>query len=220
LAGQLTLPIPLPIRVGRPACGYPWRWSIVPWLPGVTADTDPPHASQAAAFAAFLRSLHTPAPPDAPVSQVRGVPLRQRAATVEERLDRLAATTDTITLSLRQLWEAAVSAPVDVPPTWIHGDLHPRNVLVEEGRISAIIDWGDLTSGDAATDLAAIWMLFPDEDARQAALAGYGPPSPATIQRAQGWAIFFGLVLLDTGVADNPGNARFGEKILRTVGPI
>src|SRR3954464_2331187 len=85
----------------------------------------------------------------------------------------------------------AITAPLDVPPTWLHGDLHPRNVLVEQGVITGIIDWGDITSGDCATDLAAIWMLFSTPDARQNALAAYVRLSEATLRRAQGWAVLF-----------------------------
>jgi aminoglycoside phosphotransferase (APT) family kinase protein len=108
----------------------------------------------------------------------------------------------------------ALEAPLDVGPTWLHGDLHPRNVLVEGGALSGIIDWGDITAGDAATDLAAIWMLFDDANARRAALNAYGWLSPATLARARGWAVHLGATLLDTGLVDNPRHARIGERTL------
>jgi aminoglycoside phosphotransferase (APT) family kinase protein len=100
-------------------------------------------------------------------------------------------------------------------PTWLHGDLHSRNVLVEHGLISGIIDWGDITSGDCATDLASIWILFSHSQARHDALAAYGNVSEATVKRAKGWAVLFGVMLLDTGLIDNPRNAAIGECILR-----
>lgn len=217
LAERLTLPVPAPVRVGQPGRGYPWSWSVQPWLPGAPADQRAPQASQAQAFAKFLRSLHQAAPASAPANPVRGVPLHQRAGVVEERMRRLAARTHSITKRIRSIWQAALDAPIDVPPTWLHGDLHPRNVLVERGAIAGVIDWGDITAGDRATDLAAIWMLFASSDARQAALAAYGPVSEATLQRAQGWAVLFGVVLLDTGLADNPRNAAIGARALRRV---
>jgi aminoglycoside phosphotransferase (APT) family kinase protein len=217
LTAQLTLPIPAPYRVGAPARGYPWHWSIVPWLQGVPADQNKPVASQAQPFATFLRSLHTPAPADAPINPVRGVPLRQRADAVEERMRRLAGKTDLITPQIMRIWEAALYAPLDAPTTWLHGDLHPRNVLVKQGTITGIIDWGDITSGDGATDLAAIWMLFADAQARHDALAAYANLSQATMQRARGWALLFGVMFLDTGLIDNPRNAALGERILRHV---
>lgn len=94
LAGQLTLPIAVPRRIGIPGRGYPWRWSVVPWLTGEPADEHPPLDSQAGAYGEFLRSLHVPAPADAPVNPVRGVPLRDRAAVVSARLERLTGKPD------------------------------------------------------------------------------------------------------------------------------
>jgi aminoglycoside phosphotransferase (APT) family kinase protein len=118
-----------------------------------------------------------------------------------------------ITPQLEQLWTAALAAPIDVSPTWLHGDLHPRNILVHEGEITGIIDWGDMTVGDAATDLAVVWMLFDDAHLRQRIWTDYGV-SRATWQRAQGWAIMFGVVLLDTGLVDNPSFKIVGQNTL------
>jgi aminoglycoside phosphotransferase (APT) family kinase protein len=217
LANQLTLPVPVPNRVGRPALGYPWHWSVVPWLAGMPADLHEPLASQARILATFLRSLHTSAAVDAPSNPVRGVHLHQRSPTVEARMERLSITNNLVTTRIRQIWDAAVQAPLDVSPTWLHGDLHPRNVLVENGAITGIIDWGDITSGDSATDLASIWMLFADPQTRQDALAGYGQVPEATLQRAKGWAVLFGVMFLDAGLIDSPRNAAMGERILRRV---
>ena len=100
---------------------------------------------------------------------------------------------------------------------WIHGDLHARNVLVEGGVITGVIDWGDITSGDVATDLASIWMLFADKNARKRAIAAYGKSDEATLARAKGWAVLFGAVLLDTGPVDNQRHAAMGEKTLRRI---
>jgi aminoglycoside phosphotransferase (APT) family kinase protein len=217
LAGQLTLPIPVPARVGAPGCGYPWPWSVQRWLPGDAADEHPPAPGQALPFAAFLRALHTPAPADAPRNPVRGDALSARAPVTELRLQRLAERTGLITARVRDVWRRALAAPIDVPPTWLHGDLHPRNVLVARGAISGVIDWGDLTAGDRATDLAAIWMHFADAHARQVALAAYGDLSPATLARARGWAIHLGAVLLETGLVDTPRHARIGARTLRRI---
>lgn len=216
-AARLPLPIPAPVRVGVPALGYPWHWSVIPWLPGQSADQHQPNASQASILANFLRSVHTPAPPDAPTNAVRGVPLRQRVAAIQPRLDRLIRSTNLVTPSVVQIWQEALDAPLDVAPTWLHGDLHPRNVLVEGGALSGIIDWGDMTAGDRATDLASIWMLFADREAQRAALEHYGDVSESTIKRAQGWAVLLGVVLLDTGLVDNPRHAAMGTSILQRV---
>jgi hypothetical protein len=70
---------------------------------------------------------------------------------------------------------------------------------------------------DPATDLASIWMLFAEPRARHNALAAYADLSEATLQRAKGWAVLFGVMLLDTGLIDNPRNAAIGEQTLRRV---
>jgi aminoglycoside phosphotransferase (APT) family kinase protein len=113
-----------------------------------------------------------------------------------------------------ELWQAALAAPMDAPDTWIHGDLHPRNVLVSDGRIIAVIDWGDIAAGDRATDLAGIWMLLPERAAREAAMAQCDSVSPHTWDRARGWALLFAVILLDAGCG---GDARMGAIAHRTL---
>jgi aminoglycoside phosphotransferase (APT) family kinase protein len=88
LSKHLPLSIPTPYRIGIPNKQYPWRWSILPWFPGIPADVEPPSADQTSIFAEFLMALHRPAPPQAPLNPFRGVPLIQRVAAVEERLKR------------------------------------------------------------------------------------------------------------------------------------
>jgi aminoglycoside phosphotransferase (APT) family kinase protein len=183
----------------------------------VPADLSEPASSQARPLAAFLRSLHGPAPADAPANPLRGVPLSQRKEMVAARMQRLACKTNLITPQLEQIWASALEAPLDIQPTWLHGDLHPRNVLVERGSITGIIDWGDLTAGDPATDLGSIWMLWEDPRARHAAIEAYGRISEATLQRAKGWAVLFGVFLLDTGLTDHPRHAEIGARTLRRV---
>lgn len=218
LSGSLPLPIPVPRRVGVPGCGYPWCWSIVSWLSGVTADLAAPASDEATRLGAFLKALHVPAPAGAPTNPVRGVPLIQRVTQVADRMQRLAKrSVPALTPEVYRIWEAALAAPIDIDPTWIHGDLHSRNVLVESGALAGIIDWGDIACGDRATDLASIWMLFADPDARSRALSASGPITQATYLRAKGWAVLFGVTLLDTGLVDHPQHAAIGEWTLRRV---
>jgi aminoglycoside phosphotransferase (APT) family kinase protein len=217
LAKALPLPIPVPLRTGVPGCGYPWRWSVVPWIDGTASDLCWPHASEATQLGEFLRALHVPAPAEAPSNPVRGVPLKWRAPTIEGRMRRLETRSPLINAQLWRIWRAALAAPVDVDPTWIHGDLHARNILVKDGSLAAVIDWGDVAAGDRATDLAAIWMLFSDRSARQLALRACGSVTDTTCLRAKGWAIGFGVTLLETGLADNPRHAAMGERTLQHI---
>ena len=168
-------------------------------------------------FARFLKSLHIEAPENAPRNPFRSVPLIQRATRLDERMQRVDAQLGVITPTLRSLWQQAVDAPIDVEPTWIHGDLHPRNILVDQRSITGIIDWGDLAVGDRATDFAAFWSLFPDPHLRQQAIDTYGGISEMTLVRAKGWAILLGVVLLDSGLVDNPQHAAMGQKILQSL---
>jgi aminoglycoside phosphotransferase (APT) family kinase protein len=214
LAPRLPLPVPAPIRLGTPGRGYPWRWSILPWLEGEAADLGEPGPGQGAVLGGFFRALHVAPPADAPINPYRGCPLADRVAAVAERFERVAARTQVLTPAVMGMWQEALAAPVDVAATWLHGDPHARNVLTREGRFSAIIDWGDMAAGDRATDLAAVWMLLPDRSARAAALEAYGAISAATLARARGWAVMFGMMLADIGLHDD---ARMGVMGARTL---
>ncbi|MGH8235963.1 MAG: phosphotransferase [Steroidobacteraceae bacterium] len=217
LSDRLPLQIPVPIRVGQPGFGFPWRWSVVPWLVGTTAEVTPVLAKQAPRLARFLTALHVPAPTDAPRNLERMASLASRAAAIAERMRHLETTTAVMNERIRQAWREALEAPIDMPSTWIHGDLHARNVLTLDGTITGVIDWGDLTYGDPAIDLACLWMLLPDEAARERAQRAYGATSSALWARARGWAVVFGVMLLDTGLAGNARNAVMGEQILRQI---
>jgi aminoglycoside phosphotransferase (APT) family kinase protein len=214
VASRVSIPVPSAVRLGVPGCGYPWFWSIVPWIPGEPADVAAPTPDQACRLASFLRAVHVKAPAEAPLNPWRGVPLRDRAAAVQERFQRLANRGVLISPHILSTWRFALRARDNASPVWIHGDLHPRNVLVEAGRITGIIDWGDITSGDRATDLASLWMLFSDRIAREQALLDYGADAD-TILRAKGWVVFFAVMLLDTGLEDHPRHAAIGAAALR-----
>ena len=201
LSLQLPLPIPVPLRVGRPSLGFPWAWSVVPWFPGQTALVTPPAdlATTAIALRRFLRALHRPAPRDAPRNPWRGVPLASRATALEQHLRRVESLVDR--RAVLDLWERILATPPwSGPPVWIHGDLHPGNLMVSDGRLSAVIDFGDLTAGDPATDLSACWMLLPSPAARSTFRAVRDGESDSidddTWVRARGWALALGLAYL------------------------
>jgi aminoglycoside phosphotransferase (APT) family kinase protein len=213
LAPGLPLPIPAPLRVGHPAEGFPWKWSVVPHFPGRVAALAVPDdlASAAVALGEFLAALHVPAPPDAPVSPVRGGPLSTRADGVTEHLGLLASGSDIG--AARASWESSMAAAAWADPlVWLHGDLHPANILVHAGRISAVIDFGDLTRGDPATDLSVAWMLLPAAE-REIFRQTYGKADDDTWARARGWALSLALVFL-TFSADNPLMAGIGQRTL------
>ena len=230
LAPRLPLPIPYPERTGAPACGYPYSWSLVPYLPGVPAaqagSFDP--AAAAAAVGGFLGALHVPAPADAPANPFRGVPLGERAGSFAANLALLGGQADRD--AVLRGWDAALAAPgYDGPPVWLHGDLHPANILVNDGQVSGVIDFGDITAGDPAGDLSVAWMLLPlDSHARfwssyEAVSSSYGAASGAVVPvddalraRAKGWALNLAIVFLAHS-EDNPVLREVGRRTLRTV---
>lgn len=217
LAPLLPIPVPAPVRFGRAAHNYPSRWSIVPWLSGINADLCEPGADQAGRLAAFLCALHCPAPQNAPANPYRGVPLRDRAEPVFERIRRLEQETTLINDDVVQIFHAALEAPLDVAPTWLHGDLHAGNLLVNEGVLSGVIDWGDMASGDRATDLATLWMNFGDRKARESAMRACNGVSDATWLRAKGWAVFFGVTLGTSGLSGDARHALMARRTLERV---
>ncbi len=212
-ARRATLFIPAPVRIGTPALDYPWGWSVVPWIEGTTAYLDQPNDDQALVLAKFLAAIHTPAPDDAPFNDVRGVLLLERSAPLEERMARTKSTSNFITPLVERIWREALEVPIDMPRLWLHGDLHARNVLCKDGKLAGVIDWGDMTAGDIASDLSCVWHLFQSKSARRALIEAYEQPTEATWLRAKGWAVLFAVLLYDTGRVDNPQHQKMGERL-------
>lgn len=214
LAPLRPQPIPAPVAKGAPGCGFPRPWSIYRWLPGepvaVAGVADPD--GLAADLAAFLRALHTaPAdggPPAGAHSFVRGGPVSvwddQVRATIAElggEIDAAAAT---------DVWEAALAAPWAGPGVWVHGDVCGSNLLVRDGRLCGVIDFGCCAVGDPACDLTPAWTMFDGTSRdRFRSLLGY---DDATWARARGWALWKALIAIPGHPPDDPGRsgARFG----------
>ncbi|MBK5330618.1 MAG: aminoglycoside phosphotransferase family protein [Ilumatobacteraceae bacterium] len=195
LAPKLPLPIPSPIFAGKPGAKYPWAWSICPWLPGDAASDAPPADPHDAALslAAFVVALHQPAPADAPENPFRGVHLRQRAEAVQIRAESLGDVVPTG--RVLAVWDDLRSTQEWAGPAlWLHGDLHPSNMLTLHGRLSAVIDFGDITSGDPATDLALAWMMFEPRERDVFRMAA--AIDDETWRRAAGWALNLSLAYL------------------------
>jgi aminoglycoside phosphotransferase (APT) family kinase protein len=213
LSAALPLPIPVPVRAGRPGCGFLWPWSVVPWFEGRTALAAPPRdaATTAVVLGGFVRALHCPAPASAPLNRWRGVPLASRTHLLDDHLEQAGLLVDR--RAAIRLWNRALAAPSwPGPPLWIHGDLHPGNLVVKDGRVAAVIDFGDLAAGDPATDLSVAWMLFPPAERAAFIAAARGPHDPideGTTTRARAWALALGLAFV-THAADDPAFRALG----------
>jgi aminoglycoside phosphotransferase (APT) family kinase protein len=144
----------------------------------------------------FLAAGHRRAPADAPANPCRGVPLVDRAAIFAAGLDLLGHQLDRAAL-MDEWHRASAMDRWDEPPVWLHGDVHPRNVLVDDGRLSAVIDFGDMTAGDPASDLAVAWMLFAPEQRPtfRTACGVRHSVDDALWGRARGWALVLGVAM-------------------------
>jgi aminoglycoside phosphotransferase (APT) family kinase protein len=214
--------VPIPLVRGVPGAGYPWAWSVVPWIDGVRAiDTQRAgRAGWAGTLARALGALHAEAPRDHPVNPVRGRPLRTRADAFADRLETLEsrrAVTDREAEALRGAWLAGVEAPEwPRPAVWIHGDLHPGNLIVDGERLVGIIDFGDVTGGDPAYDLAVAWLAF-DERGRERFVGATGDRyDRSTWLRARAWAAAVAVLLLMHS-DDEPDYAALGRSALDEV---
>ncbi|MEU4573510.1 aminoglycoside phosphotransferase family protein [Nonomuraea sp. ATR24] len=201
LAPRLPLPVPAPVRSGEPSERFPKHWTVMTWVPGEPLDhgTISRGAHAADALAGFLRALHVEAPADAPMATDRRAHPRDRTAGFEEFLQALDPDAVGDASAVRDVWADAVAAPEWAgPPVWVHGDLHPANVVVTDGTLSGVIDFGDLFAGDPAWDLAAAWVLLPSGAAARF-FDSYGRADEAAIRRARGLAAAKSLFLMLMG---------------------
>lgn len=217
LSRDLATLTPVPLRTGAPSSFFPWHWSIVPWVHGSLAADLPPEGRAGAAddLAQFVLAFQQPAPTDAPRNAVRGVPLAARSAAVEERI-----TAAELPQDLLELWFELRDQPDwHGPALWLHGDLHPANlVLGTGGGLAGVLDFGDLTAGDPATDLAAAWLVF-DRAGRRSFIRTINRErsyDAATWQRARGWALCIGTALAAAS-DDHPAFRAMGMKVLAEV---
>ncbi|MFI6331270.1 aminoglycoside phosphotransferase family protein [Micromonospora chersina] len=217
LAPHLPLALPVPVAMGRPAEGYPFDWSVCEWLPGENAGTarfDPDAAAvDLAAFVAALRRIDTadayPRPPRA-----RGADLAELDDGVRDAVRRLGDRVDGG--AVLRAWQESLDAPAwDGPGVWVHGDLLPGNLLVVDGRLSAVIDFGGLNVGDPACDLQPAWNVFtgPGRARFRTELA----VDDASWLRGRGWALLQAVIALPYYWDTNPGIVRQTSHALREV---
>jgi aminoglycoside phosphotransferase (APT) family kinase protein len=217
LAPHLTLAIPVQLAMGHPAEGYPFEWSVYEWLPGENANgtiDDPDRAAvDLAAFVNALRQVDTtgahPRPP-----RGRGAPLAELDEQVRESIAHLGDRVDG-DAALRS-WEESLNASAwDGEEVWVHGDLLPGNLLVVDGRLSAVIDFGGLNVGDPACDLQPAWNVFAAGSRMRyrAELHVDG----ASWLRGRGWALYQAVLALPYYRHTNPGMIRQASHALAQV---
>ena len=200
LASRLPLPIPTPVRSGTPSERFPKIWTVMTWVEGTPLDhgsiTRGDHAADM--LAAFLKALHVEAPADAPGASGFGAHPQECTGGFEHFLQAVDlggfAEND-----IRAVWDDAVAAFVwQGPRVWVHGDLHPANVVIAGGTLAGIVDFGAVFAGDPAWDLAAAWLLLPAGGASRF-FDSYAQADEATVRRARGLAAMKSLCLMLMG---------------------
>lgn len=208
LGPGLPLPITQIAGKGSPSEDYPLPWTINHWIPGETACK--PEITDLDSFARdlgnFLVALQTQdcfgAPPPSKINFFRGGSLKTYEQQTLQYIQTLSGTIDQD--AALQTWQAAVKAEWDRPAVWVHGDIAPGNLLIENGRLSAVIDFGLLAAGDPACDMAIAWTTFYGSS-RQTFRETL-KVDPDTWARARGWALWKALLLL--AIADDPSSSQ------------
>ncbi len=213
VAHMVELSVPIPLHAGLPCDQFSWPWSIVPWFDGthLAAATLADKRVEAARFASFLNQLHQPSPHDLQTSTIRGCPLDDRRSSFENAISAAAQYLDPA--AARALFDQAVMAAPASHLTWVHGDLHSRNIIVDNHELVAVIDWGDVCAGDRATDLAAAWMVAPDH---VDLILEHCMADDDTRHRALGWATYFAVIYLAHS-DDDPEQLRIGHNLWLTL---
>jgi aminoglycoside phosphotransferase (APT) family kinase protein len=195
LAPFLPLPIPAPLAIGKPGEDYPLQWSIYHWIEGETAASG--HIADLCTFAAdlgqFLIAFQSVDSTGGPLpglhSFYRGGALNTYDSEVKEACAVLKEKIDT--KAMTKVWEEALNSRWHEKPVWVHGDISAGNLLVRDGRLSGVIDFGQLTVGDPACDLAIAWTLW------KALVTAAGFTDPNNSESRQCWRI------IDAILADN-----------------
>ena len=206
LAPALPLPIPVPVALGKPGHGYDWPWSIYRWLPGETlaAERVSDRLQLAENLASFLKALQRADASHGPLAGQhnfhRGGDLRVYDGETRDCLVRLGDRVDGG--GGLALWEAALATRWAAKPVWVHGDIAVGNLLVQDGRLSAVIDFGGLAVGDPACDLVIAWLFFAGSD--RAAFKAAMSLDEATWDRARGWALWKALRVAALGGTPHP----------------
>lgn len=208
LQEKLSLPVPRPLALGRPSEEYPFPWSVNRYIEGETADEKniahmEEFAEELGLFLKELQGIGTEGAPEAGEHNFfRGASPAVYHKDVEKALRSLDR--DWPVQLLKTVWAKATASVWSDPPVWIHGDIAPGNLLVKEGRLCGVIDFGIMGIGDPACDYAMAWTFF-EGNSRRRFLRGL---DRGTICRARGWALWKALITCHDADERTAENAR------------
>lgn len=219
LAPQLPVAVPPVLGLGVPGEGYPFPWSVRGWLPGGTARPEriadmPRFAVEVAEFLLALQRCDTGGGPAAGEhSFYRGTPPAHYDEETRRCLAALKGQVDTDRAAA--VWDAALAADRHGEPVWFHGDIASGNLLVADGRLTAVIDFGTSGVGDPACDLVIAWGMFHG-DSRAAFRRTVGQDD-GTWARARGWALWKALLVLSQTIDTDEELAALNRHVIAEV---
>ena len=219
LAAQLPLPIPEPLAKGVPGNGFPRPWSVYRWVDGdpATAEGVADMPGFAADLADFLVALYQIDPAGGPGPGThnffRGGPVAVYDGETQDALAALQGQIDTALTA--EVWQAALRAGRQEPPVWFHGDAQPGNLLLSDGKLSAVIDFGTSGVGDPACDTTIAWTFLSGESSR--IFKQRLPFDEATWVRGRGWAIWKAMIVLVEALKDDPQDAAYTKGVIEAI---
>ncbi len=219
LGSQLPLPVPQPLGHGAPGCGFPWPWSVYRWIEGspVTIDAITDLPQFAADLADFLAALYKIDPAGGPLPGThnffRGGPLTVYDDETREALQALEGHIDTALAA--EVWQAALGSDRHDSAVWFHGDAQPGNLLLANGRLSAVIDFGTCGIGDPACDTTIAWTFLSGESSR--VFKQRLPVDAATWVRGRGWAIWKAMKVLVGALESDPQDAASTMQVIQKI---
>lgn len=204
IAPLLPVEVPVPVGVGEPGHGYPWPWSVYPWIAGRNPDPGEAGSELARDLADFVQALRGAdtfgLAAEGPLHSYRADSIQLRDATTRRCIDECEGLIDTTRAA--EAWDRAKRVPdYDGTPVWMHSDVQPGNVLVRDGRLASVIDWGAVALGEPAVDCIVAWTLLTPAT-RPAFRARVGVDDD-TWHRGRAWALSIALVALPYYVHTN-----------------
>jgi aminoglycoside phosphotransferase (APT) family kinase protein len=219
LASSLPVPVPPVLGKGAPGEGYPFSWSVRGWLDGETAGPDriDDLSHFAAAVAEFILALQGIDPTDGPQAGAHSFHRGASPAYYDDETRRSLAVLDGRVDVQRAsaVWDAALAASWQGPPLWFHGDIGSGNLLVRNGKLAAVIDFGTSGVGDPACDLVIAWTMFSG-DSREA-FRSTVRQDPAMWARARGWALWKALICVAEYTDTDPERAAEHRRVINEV---
>lgn len=216
----LPLEVPRVLATAGPVANCPFAWSVLGWIEGQDAARAQVAdwtvtACALGEFVAAMRDCDTGAGAvSGPRSAYRGAGLVAVDGWMRGAITAIADLFDA--KAMTAAWEVALAVPPwPGPPGWVHGDLHPANLIVRDGRLAAVIDFGLASLGDPACDLAPAWTFLP-APSREAFRVAAGLDAAAW-QRGRGWALYAGAIALAHYRETNPTLARMGRAAVAEV---